>query len=195
MIILSSLDQSLSVKAKQEIGHCDVLQKPVRSEQLRRSLSRLLQGHQSESASSSVDRPQSFKSSARVLIAEDNMTNQLIVKSMLKHSGAQLEFANDGQSAVKKYQSMAPDLVMMDMSMPVKDGVDATIDIRNFEAANGLLRCPIVALTANAMKEDQERCFAAGMDGFLSKPIVKDELLTAIDTWAQSKSSYSDRHP
>ena len=188
LIILSSLDQSVSVEAKREIGNCEVLQKPVRSEQLRRSLSRVLQeGFEPKIAQPRKQKPVN-SSGASILIAEDNMTNQLIVKSMLKHSGSALTFANNGQLAIEKFQDSTPDIILMDMSMPVKDGLDATIEIREFEQQNGLARCPIVALTANAMKEDRDRCYASGMDGFLSKPIDKKELLQVINDWTVKTS-------
>ena len=81
----------------------------------------------------------------------------------------------------------------MDMSMPVMDGLAATAIIREFEEAQNLRRCPIIALTANAMKEDQDRCFSAGMDGFLRKPIRKAELVETIDLWVMRNECDSRR--
>jgi signal transduction histidine kinase/AmiR/NasT family two-component response regulator len=116
----------------------------------------------------------------RILAAEDNPTNRLILEKVLQRSGATLFLAGDGVEAVRRYRELAPDLVLMDMSMPRKSGVDATIEIRRLEAANGLERRPILALTANAFEEDRERCRLAGMDGFLTKPIQRAVLLRAV---------------
>jgi len=189
IIILSSLDLSIGVEAKLEIGRCEVLQKPVRSEQLRRSLTRVLRAEPTREVAKIASQRDENRSGVNILIAEDNMTNQLIVKSMLKQCGAGLVFAENGQMAVDRFKDARPDLILMDMAMPVKDGLEATSEIRELEQRSGLERCPIVALTANAMKEDQERCYSAGMDGFLSKPILKSELISVIETWAKTNSA------
>ena len=112
------------------------------------------------------------------------MTNQIIVKSMLKDSDMKLSFAENGRNAVDISKDNPPDIILMDMSMPIMDGLEATEIIRLRESANNLPACPIIALTANAMKEDQIRCFAAGMDDFITKPISKAALLAAIEKWS-----------
>jgi two-component system, sensor histidine kinase len=115
-----------------------------------------------------------------VMIAEDNRTNMMIVRKMLQPQVHLLSEAQNGAEAVALYQARPPDLVLMDVSMPVLDGLQATRDIRTHEAREGLPPCPILALTANAFGEDREACLAAGMDGFLTKPLSRHDLLSAI---------------
>lgn len=123
----------------------------------------------------------STESAIQVLVAEDNRTNQLVLKSMFKGCNTNLIFAENGLIAVEKYKQAQPDLVLMDMSMPEMDGLQATSHIRQHEQDNGLVGCPIVALTANAMQGDRERCIAAGMDDYLSKPVIKKNLHSLVE--------------
>ena len=123
----------------------------------------------------------------RVLVAEDNRTNMMIVRKMLQGAVLSLTEARDGQEAVRAYEAGLPDLVLMDISMPVKDGLQATRDIRAHEAAQGLPRCPVVALTANAFGEDREACKQAGFDGFLVKPLSRADLLAAIASFCPDR--------
>lgn len=116
----------------------------------------------------------------RVLLAEDNRTNAKLVERYLARSGAELFQVRDGRAALLAYQDAPPDVVLMDLSMPVMSGLEATRLIRAHEKREGLSACPIVALTANAFDEDREKCLAAGMDGFLSKPIRKADLLRGV---------------
>lgn len=120
-----------------------------------------------------------------VLVAEDNKTNRLVVQTMLKTVPARLVFAINGLEALEKFESDPPDLIFMDMSMPEMDGIEATIKIREVEERNRASRCPIVALTANAMAQDRERCEKAGMDDFLAKPIKKAQLLETLAKWVR----------
>ena len=119
-------------------------------------------------------------SGQRILVAEDNKTNSLIVRRMLESEKLTLDFAENGARAVELYRQYRPDLVLMDMSMPVMDGLEATREIRLFEAAEGLARCPVIALTANAFSEDRDACLSAGLDDFLTKPITRAALTAHI---------------
>lgn len=116
----------------------------------------------------------------RILVAEDNRTNQLVVEKMLKSTGAELRFYGNGQLALEAYQSEGCDLILMDLSMPVLGGLEATRKIREHERVEGLAECRIIALTANAQPSDVDACMAAGMNEFLSKPFRKAELLARI---------------
>lgn len=116
----------------------------------------------------------------KILIAEDNRTNQLVVRKMLDPTGAELHFVPDGQQAVEAYKAAGCDLILMDLSMPVLGGLEATRQIRAFEKDAARPACKIIALTANAQPSDVEACMAAGMDDFLSKPFRKGELLSAV---------------
>jgi CheY-like chemotaxis protein len=119
---------------------------------------------------------------ARILLVEDNDINQIVASEMLADAGLEVDIAHDGLMAVEMVQAMPYDLVLMDMQMPVMDGVAATIEIRKLPGFEAL---PIVAMTANAMGKDRERCLQAGMSDFLSKPIEPDELWRVLLQWTR----------
>jgi len=125
--------------------------------------------------------------SLRVLVAEDNRVNQLVISRMLAQLSHTVVLCVDGQEAVAAVQDQRPDLVLMDVQMPVMDGFAATAAIRRREAEEPTRsRIPIVALTAFAVKGDRERCLAAGMDDYLSKPIQRDQLAAVLARWGDS---------
>jgi CheY-like chemotaxis protein len=124
--------------------------------------------------------PGTSQDQMRLLVAEDNRANRLLIKTMLKSAGHAIDFAEDGVEAVKQYIENRPDFVLMDLSMPNKNGFDATREIRAFEKKDSLRRCPIVAVTANVTDDDRRKCFDAGMDAFLPKPVKKAKLLETI---------------
>ena len=115
---------------------------------------------------------------ARILLVEDNLVNQQVAQEILRQAGAMVVTVDDGAQAVQQVRDEAFDVVLMDMQMPVMDGVTATLQIR----AEGR-QLPIVAMTANAMASDRERCLSAGMNDFVSKPIHPRELLRAVGEW------------
>jgi CheY-like chemotaxis protein len=115
----------------------------------------------------------------RILLAEDNIVNQKVALRLLEKLEYQVEVVADGRAALIAWQSGNFDLILMDCQMPHVDGYDATREIRRME--DGRCRIPIVALTANAMKGDEERCIAAGMDAFVSKPIDRLKLETCLN--------------
>ena len=163
-------------------GRLDVqhLQKPLSRRAL---LDKLLQEKEPEEAAaaetSDVEVMTSSQRKMRVLAAEDNKTNQLVFRKMVKALDIDLKFAGNGVEAVALYQSFEPDLVFMDISMPEMDGKEATRRIRALEAESGR-HTPIFALTAHAMAGDKEEIMAAGMDAFLNKPLRKAEIYGAI---------------
>ena len=108
----------------------------------------------------------------RVLLAEDNKTNQLVFRKMVKDLNIDIRFANNGIEAVEAYTEFSPDLIFMDISMPKMDGKQATSEIRKIEKSTGR-HVPIVALTAHAMNGDSEGILAAGLDFYLTKPLRK----------------------
>ena len=112
----------------------------------------------------------------RALVAEDNVVNQKLITYMLRAAGVQADVAGDGEQAVALFTAGGYDIVFMDASMPVVDGLEATRRIRALEREQGRWHTPIVALTAHAVKGDRERFLAAGMDDYLPKPIDVDEL-------------------
>jgi PAS domain S-box-containing protein len=117
----------------------------------------------------------------KMLVAEDNRTNRMLIGRYFKDLPMHVEFAEDGVQAVKKYAEMKPDVVLMDISMPNKDGLQATKEIRLLEKEQQIPACPILALTANTFESDRKNCFEAGMDAFLAKPVRKKPLIEAIN--------------
>lgn len=118
-----------------------------------------------------------------ILLAEDNKVNQKLAFRILEKMGHQIEIAHNGREAFEKYRDGNFNLILMDVQMPEMDGFEATQKIREMERGAGN-HIPIIALTAYAMKGDREKCLAAGMDGYLSKPIKSTELKNTIDSFA-----------
>ncbi len=120
------------------------------------------------------------RSGLHVLLAEDNAVNQRVAQRFLERLGHQVTVANDGREAVDHWRQRPFDLVLMDIQMPEMDGFEAVAVIRAAEKDRGM-RTPVIALTAHAMSGDRERCLAAGMDGYLTKPVKLAQLVAAID--------------
>ena len=116
----------------------------------------------------------------RILLAEDHPTNRRVVQLILETLDVDLTCVEDGAAAVAAEATADFDLILMDMQMPVMDGVAATRAIRAREAKAGARRTPILSLTANAMPEHAQACLAAGADGHLTKPIAADKLIAAV---------------
>ena len=122
--------------------------------------------------------------SASVLLVEDNLVNQKVARAMLERMGHRVLVAADGAKGLDAFAQGGIDLVLMDMQMPVMDGLEATRQLRRMEQDRGLPRTPVLALTANAMAEDRDACLAAGMDDFIAKPMNKAGLAAAVERWA-----------
>ncbi len=122
-------------------------------------------------------------SKKRILVVEDNMINQLIMEELLQKTGADVDMADNGQIAVDMVQKATYDLILMDMQMPVMDGIQATKNIRQTYSADVL---PIIAVTANAMKEDREKGIAVGLNDYLTKPIDPHNLMVVLHQWLKS---------
>ena len=115
----------------------------------------------------------------RILLAEDNAINQKVVAGMLASGGHQVVVVDNGRAAVEAVQRQVFDVVLMDIQMPEMNGLEATSAIREAERAGGR-RLPIVAMTAHAMDSDRQRCLAAGMDGYVAKPIRIADMFATI---------------
>jgi len=118
-----------------------------------------------------------------ILLVEDNPVNREVAVGMLESLGCATDAAENGWTALKAMNTATYDAVLMDCQMPVMDGLAATGEIRRREQTSGAARVPIIALTANAMEGDRERCLAAGMDDFLSKPFTQQQLATLLRRW------------
>jgi CheY-like chemotaxis protein len=118
------------------------------------------------------------KYSLKVLIAEDNIINQRVANSLFSKLGCQVVIANDGMEAIEKAQNETFDLIFMDMQMPNMDGLEASVKLRELGIST-----PIIALTANAVKGDMEKCIESGMNDYLSKPVQKKGIIEKIEKW------------
>jgi CheY-like chemotaxis protein len=116
----------------------------------------------------------------RVLVADDHATNRRVVELIMAMAGAELVSVENGLEAVEAFQSQHFDVVLMDMQMPVMDGLTAIREIRAYEASQGMARTPIIALTANAMAEHMKASMAAGADRHIAKPISPADLLDGV---------------
>ncbi len=125
----------------------------------------------------------------RILAAEDNRTNRLVFSKLVGKLNVDLEFAENGQQAVEKWQSFRPDMIFMDISMPIMDGKEATQKIREIEAKTDGAHIPIIALTAHAMDGDGQEILDAGLDYYLTKPLRKvaifEQIRTAVPDFAE----------
>ncbi len=119
--------------------------------------------------------------SLSVLVAEDNPVNQKVISLLLERLGHRVELVANGREALVRSADPGIDLVLMDVQMPEMDGLEATRAIRQREMVDCGRRMPVVALTARAMREDVRACREAGMDGFVSKPVDRDQLVAAME--------------
>lgn len=181
ILMLSSAPAS----AEKDPAICHIqglMQKPTpRSELFSRleELAALLPLTEDAAADAVVVGEESEKRAMRVLAAEDNKTNRLVFRKMVKTLDIDLQFATNGLEAVELFQAYDPDLIFMDISMPKMDGKEATGEIRRLEEKSGT-HVPIVALTAHAMDSDKDGILAAGLDQYLTKPLRKAEIFAAI---------------
>jgi signal transduction histidine kinase/CheY-like chemotaxis protein len=191
VIMLTSGSYAGDVARSRELGAEGYLIKPVRRAELLQTILQVLSAHpptshpvatwrESVRQLGSELRSQSLRK-LHVLVAEDNVINQKYALSVLEHEGYSVVVAGNGREALAALERESFDLVLMDIHMPDMDGFEATSSIRARERFTGK-RTPIIAVTAHAMAGDRDKCLAAGMDGYVSKPLRKGELLEAIST-------------
>jgi len=174
------------LKQAEENGLENLLIKPVTSSTLFDTIAAVLGAHQE--APGHVQSAPSFEIArthgTRVLLVEDNEINQEVAIGLLEDAAIQVELAEDGEIAVRMVQENDYDAVLMDMQMPVMDGIAATQAIRSDPRFKHL---PIIAMTANAMPTDREKCLKAGMNDHIGKPIDPDELFSVLLRWARRR--------
>ena len=176
----------------EELGVSAYLLKPIRQSELREAIARVLGASEQKGVIPLITRyslGDAVEPTAvlRVLVAEDNAVNQRLASRMLEKRGHRVTVTANGLEAVEALANRNFDLVLMDIQMPEMDGFEATAAIRQTEERDGTPPIPIIALTANAMKGDRERCLAAGMDGYLSKPIVPQELDELLERYLKRR--------
>jgi signal transduction histidine kinase/DNA-binding response OmpR family regulator len=180
IVMLTSAGHHGDAARCRELGVAAYLMKPIRQSELREALARVLGTREQEGPIPLITRyslgdAREPMSCLRVLVAEDNAVNQRLATRLLEKRGHRVVIAANGREVLEALEREEFDLVLMDIQMPEMDGLETTAAIRTKEL--GLeTRMPVIALTAHAMKGDAERCLAAGMDGYLSKPIRPQEL-------------------
>ncbi|MBC3482454.1 MULTISPECIES: hybrid sensor histidine kinase/response regulator [Pseudomonas] len=179
LLLVTAYGNFLSSEQSVSLAPLHQLARPLARNALYQTLRRTLQGHEPEhplaNPSTAVEQGR-----ARILLVEDNPVNQLVAKGMLAKLGCQVQVASQGAEALECLEQDEFDLVLMDCNMPVMDGYEASRRIRQ---SGRWPELPIVALTANAMPEERERCRAAGMNDYLAKPFRREELLALVDHW------------
>lgn len=186
LLLLTSSGQVGQGEASRRTGFQGYLTKPVREAHLYDCL-RTLMGLSPEDKQEAVDRlvtshslrEEAARNRARILVVEDNEVNQMVAVRILDKLGYRTDVAANGLEAVDAHASRTFDAILMDCQMPEMDGYEATGAIRRAEAVTGK-HTPIIAMTANAMQGDREKCLAAGMDDYISKPIRREDLVATL---------------
>ena len=184
--MLTSAGQPGDAARCRELGVAAYLTKPIKRSELRSAILLALGGRSAER-----DRPalvtrhslREARQTGRILLVEDNSVNQLVARRLLEKRGHTVVVANNGREALAILDDAASagfGCVLMDVQMPEMDGFECTAIIREREQATGV-HLPIIAMTAHAMKGDEARCLAAGMDAYLSKPIQPDEFFDVLE--------------
>jgi signal transduction histidine kinase len=194
MMMVTAYGREEVIASAGKAGIEDILIKPVSASVLFDSVVRILGGVADASRSVGDAPTDTFEQlatirGARILLVEDNDLNQEVATELLTDAGLVVDLADNGQIAVDMIRTGTYDLVLMDMQMPVLDGVDATREIRTDERFNDL---PIVAMTANARQGDRDRCLAAGMNDHVAKPIEPEDLWKALLKWIKPRHSPAD---
>ena len=189
VMMLSSADGDSTVARCKDLNLSAYLVKPIKQSELLNAIVDVMQtGNETTNTMSTVRVPPITEEptplpkptkALRILLAEDTYVNQEVVKRILEREGHEVMMANNGREAFELSETEDVDLILMDVQMPVMDGLEATAAIRAAERTTGE-RIPIIALTAHAMKGDRDKCLAAGMDSYATKPIQVSELLAVI---------------
>jgi signal transduction histidine kinase/CheY-like chemotaxis protein/HPt (histidine-containing phosphotransfer) domain-containing protein len=198
LIMLTSMGAGTDAAKAIKNGISAYLSKPIPQSDLHAALLKGIGEHPhnvSEQAIESADKTQDKqKFNFHVLVAEDNLTNQYVAANMLGFFGCKVDIASNGKEAVEAVSKETYDLIFMDCQMPVLDGYQATAAIRRLEEEKGLKKnISIIALTANALAGDREKCLTAGMDDYLSKPFLKSQILAILQSAASE--DLQDREP
>jgi two-component system sensor histidine kinase/response regulator len=194
LVMLTSTASNLTDPQRQASGILRFLSKPIRRADLLRVLCSVLAPAAPRlDAFTAVPVDSGVSIQPRVLVVEDNATNQQVLNAVLRSLGVQVTLASNGQEAVELVQNRDFDLVLMDCQMPVMDGFQATAAIRRLPLGRGE-RLPIAAVTANALQSDEQKCLAAGMNDFLPKPFKRAQLQALLARWLPRAGEASGTH-
>lgn len=178
MVLITGYDQNDAKEKVKQAGIDAYMLKPLKVSELSKVIEEIFKDRRSNESKNAVI-PTDFQfKGLNVLLVEDVQMNQELAIEILSKKSIKVSLANNGQEAVEQVQQNTFDVVLMDMQMPVLDGCQATEAIREFNR-----RLPIIAMTANAMTGDKNKCLAAGMNDYITKPINPDEMFTAISKW------------
>jgi two-component system sensor histidine kinase/response regulator len=188
LVLVTAYGREELVRQAEEVGIGNVLVKPVSASALFDAAMRALRGDHAEPLSSTI-LPANLAgladiAGARILLVEDNEVNQEVGQEMLRQACCTVDLAENGRIALEKLAANTYDLVLMDMQMPVMDGLEATRALRRKPELNAL---PVVAMTANALASDRQRCLDAGMNDYLAKPIEPEKLWQALRVWIRPR--------
>jgi two-component system sensor histidine kinase/response regulator len=191
IMMLTSSGQRGDAARCEELGISAYTMKPVRQSELLEVISRILDSREQESPQPLITRyslasAQKAGPSLHILVAEDNAVNQKLVARLLEKRGHNVKIVANGREALGALDQGTYDLILMDLQMPEMDGFEATDELRKREKLSGL-HTPVIALTTHAMKGDRERCLNAGMDGYLSKPILAKELDDLLEVYIKQR--------
>ena len=199
LVLLSSLGQRGDARKMEEIGFAAYLTKPARQSELFGCLSVVLAGSTAAQQVKPIVTRHTIRELrrgvVRILLAEDNIVNQQVAVSMLKKLGLRADPVANGAEAVKVLETLPYDLVLMDVQMPVMDGMQATEQIRDPKSAVLNHHIPIIAMTAHAMQGDREKFLNAGMNDYVSKPISAQALADALDKWLPQDTAAGKERP
>jgi two-component system, sensor histidine kinase and response regulator len=190
IIMLSSVGEQGDGVRCRDLGIKAYLNKPIKQSDLRQAILSAISHLSDEKARPAPITPHLLheaRAALRILLAEDNPVNQMLARRLLEKKGHTVVIANNGLEALAFLEAESFDAALMDLQMPEMDGFEATQAVREREQATKK-HLPIIALTAHAMKGDEERCLAAGMDGYISKPIRSTELFALLDRITQYRA-------
>lgn len=195
LIMVSSAAQAGHAERCRQLGIIRYLTKPVLQSELLSTFLNVFADKTARDAAAAAPAADSMQAERplRILLAEDGKVNQCVAVGLLHRRGHQVTIAEDGRQAIAAWSAEPFDLILMDVQMPEMDGFEATAAIRQSERRIGG-HIPIVAMTASAMKGDRERCLAAGMDGYVAKPIEPDQLYAEIEKFAFQKPLADNAH-
>ena len=179
-VVLLSSASSSAYAALRKHGFSDVVSKPVRRHHLQEALIAACGGKPADEGAKTTGRELAASLGFRVLVAEDNLVNQRVALRLLEKLGCRADAVSNGREAIGALEIAAYDVVLMDCQMPEMDGYEATTAIRAGAACDARKNVPIIAMTANAMPGDREKCLNAGMNDYVSKPVRTDDLMRAL---------------